>query len=346
MHDRYLYKSKVQKSKEGKLEMRNILVTGGAGFIGSYLCKALVDKDLDVFCIDNLQRGNLENIKPLVDKDNFTFINEDVCNQTKLEDIIKNNHIDYVFHLAANTDLWESMKNPDIEHEYTFMTTKSLMNAMRNQGVHDMFFASTSAIYGEQTGDGFREEDKLFPISYYGAAKMASEAYIYAFAYMNNINVLIYRFSNIIGGSMTHGVIRDFILRLQKTSDHLDVKGNGYQTKPYLHVTELIDAILMFPGTTKGIEIYNVGATTCSNVRFIANAVVNEMGLTGIPINYEERENGWKGDVAHYEYNIDRIKAKGWNWKQNSDEAVLRTVHELVEELRDSNKERQLNSQL
>ena len=201
--------------------MKNVMVTGGAGFIGCYLCEALLEKGINVICVDNLQRGNENNISHLLSNERFKFIKQDVTDQTVLEKILENNKIDFVFHLAANTDLWESMRDPEIEHINTFMTTKSLLNAMKSKGIKDMFFASTSAIYGEQTGDGFKEDDKLFPISYYGAAKMASEAYIYAFAHMNDFNVLIFRFSNIIGGKMTHGVIRDFILRLNETPDHL-----------------------------------------------------------------------------------------------------------------------------
>ena len=314
--------------------MKNVMVTGGAGFIGCYLCKALLEKGLRVVCVDNLQRGNEDNIRPLTENGRFTFIKENAADQQALEKILLDNGIDFVFHLAANTDLWESMKDPEIEHANTFMTTKALLNAMKTAGVKDLFFASTSAIYGEQTGSGFREEDRLFPISYYGAAKMASEAYIYAFAHMNDMNVLIYRFSNIIGGKMTHGVIHDFILRLNETPDHLDVRGNGYQTKPYCHVSELIRAIMMLAGTTKGVEILNVGATTCTNVRFIANAVVKEMGLEGIPIHYEDQSIGWKGDVAFYEYNVDKANARGWKTEMTSDETVRLTVKELVAELK------------
>lgn len=314
--------------------MKNVMVTGGAGFIGCYLCEALLNKDLTVVCVDNLQRGNEGNIHPLMGNDKFVFIEQDATDQKALEKILEKYEIDFVFHLAANTDLWESMRDPEIEHVNTFLTTKSVVNAMKAKGVKNMFFSSTSAIYGEQTGEGFKEDDKLFPISYYGAAKMASEAYIYAFAHMNDFNVLIFRFSNIIGGKMTHGVIRDFILRLNETPDHLDVRGNGYQTKPYCHVTELIRAIMMLAGTTKGIEILNVGATTCTNVRFIANAVVDEMGLTGIPINYEKQSIGWKGDVAFYEYNVDRANALGWKTEMTSDETIKLTVKELVSELK------------
>lgn len=314
--------------------MKNVMITGGAGFIGSHLCSTLLEKNLNVICVDNLQRGTVRNIRPLFRNKNFTFLQEDVTNQKTIEQILVNYQIDFVFHLAANTDLWESMTNPELEHVNSFLTTKSIVNAMRNTGIHDLFFASTSAIYGEQVGAGFTEDDKLFPISYYGAAKMASEAYIYAFSHMNDFNTLIFRFSNIIGGKMTHGVIRDFILRLNENPDHLDVRGNGFQTKPYCHVSELIRAITMLCGKTKGIEIYNVGATTCTNVRFIAETVIKEMGLEGIPINYGEASVGWKGDVAFYQYNVDKVNTFGWKTEMTSDETVQLTVKELVAEFK------------
>lgn len=315
--------------------MKNILVTGGAGFIGSHLCDALIKRGDRVICVDNLQRGDTDNIQHLFECENFSFYNEDVRNREAIEKLLQQYEIDKVYHMAANTDLWESMRDPSIEDECTFNTTKSLLIAMKNAGVHDMFFASTSAIYGEQTGNcGFTESDQLFPVSYYGAAKMASEAYIYAYAFMNDINVLIYRFSNIIGQRMTHGVIRDFIGRLMDDPSHLDVRGNGYQSKPYLHVSELIRAIMAVENE-KGVQIYNVGATTGTNVRFIADAVVRELKLDGIPINYENHEGGWKGDVAYYEYNIDKIHAKaGWAPTMTSDETVIRSVAEIADDER------------
>lgn len=308
----------------------NCLVTGGAGFIGSHLCGKLLESGENVVCVDNLQRGNEKNIEPFMTCTNFKFYRVDATNQELMEYIMREKQIEMVYHMAANTDLWESMKDPELEHRCTFLTTVSILNAMRNTGVKKLFFASTSVIYGEDKGNAFVENDELHPITYYGASKMASEAYIYAFSYMNDIDALIYRFSNIIGDKMTHGVIRDFIFKLKNDSTHLDVRGNGNQTKPYLYVDELLRAILMMKTDFNGVEIYNVGATSCTNVRFIANAVINEMGLSGIPINYEDSDMGYKGDIAKYEYNVDKIKSKGWYSHMSSDETVLRAVKELV----------------
>ena len=313
--------------------MSNILVTGGAGFIGSHLCDALISRGDRVICVDNLQRGNTGTIQHLLINERFFFYEIDVCNQTAIEELLKKYDIEMVYHLAANTDLWESMENPHIEHICTFETTRSVLAAMKKADVKNLFFASTSAIYGEQKGNkAFEENDLLSPISYYGAAKMAAEAYVYAYAYMNDMRVLIYRFSNIIGGRMTHGVIRDFIMRLLDDPTHLDVRGNGYQTKPYLHVSELIRAIMMTELAEDGVHIYNVGAVTNTNVRFIANAVVDRLGLTGIPVNYEDCTGGWKGDVAKYDYDVSKINAKGWFAQMNSNDTVIKAVAEIAED--------------
>lgn len=309
--------------------MKNVLITGGAGFIGSHLCDALIEQGDYVVCVDNLQRGDKDNIKHLETTENFKFVYLDINETEVLTKLLKDEKIEKVYHLAANTDLWESMKNPSIEDKCTFSTTKSILTAMVEADVHDLFFASTSAIYGNDNGKAFSETDILMPISYYGAAKMASEAYIYAYAFMNDIKTVMFRFSNIIGSRMTHGVIRDFIERLLDDPTHLDVRGNGYQTKPFLHVSDLIRAITMDLHCSETINIFNVGSVTQTNVRYIADGVVKELGLTGIPIGYEETEGGWKGDVAKYSYNVDKIKSLGWENSMTSDETVTRAISEL-----------------
>lgn len=314
--------------------MKRVLVTGGAGFIGSHLCDALI-KDNFVVCVDDLSRGSLINLAGLNGNNRFVFCKADVSIREDIEHILEKNQIDTVYHLAANTDLWVSMNNPSIEDHSTFGTTLSLLQAMKAQNVKRLFFASTSAIYGQNKGCAFVENSELSPISYYGAAKMAAEAYIRAYAYMNDMSVLIYRFSNVIGKRMGHGVIHDFIARLLKDPTHLDVRGNGLQRKPYLHVSDLIPAILHFDlDKLSGVNIFNVGAITTSNVRYIAESVLREMQLNSIPINYEDRIGGWKSDVAYYEYNIDKIREYGWQPTLTSDETIRRAVHEIYDDLR------------
>ena len=166
----------------------NNLVIGGAGFIGSQLCDALLMKGDKVICLDNLMRGTLGNIKEASKNKRFLFVQADANDQKRLEGLIKKNNIDFIYHLAANSDIQASANDPTIEFECTASTTWHILSAMRNTGVKNLFFASTSALYGKmEPGHPFNEQSPMNPISYYGSAKMASEAFISAFSYMGQL---------------------------------------------------------------------------------------------------------------------------------------------------------------
>jgi len=311
--------------------MNKVMVIGGAGFIGCHLCDALIEKEHSVICVDNLMRGKLSNINHLTGNNNFTFIEADAGNSDLMSELMAKYQTEYVYHLAANSDIQASAKDPQVEFNNTMKTTWSLLSAMKQNNVKNLFFASTSAVYGQQCDINLTESTTLLePISYYGAAKMASEAYIHAFAHMNDMNALIYRFPNVIGPRLTHGVIYDFIERLKQDPSHLDVLGDGTQSKPYMHVFDLIRGILLLAETAKGVETYNIGVESQTNVKMIAEIVIKEMGLTGIPINYGTKNIGWKGDIPRFNYNLEKIHGTGWVPQMNSDEAVISTVREAL----------------
>ena len=169
----------------------------------------------------------------------------------------------------------------------------------------------------------------LSPVSYYGAAKLGSEALISAFSYMNDIQSLVFRFPNVIGPRLTHGVIFDFIHKLECDSKHLEILGNGLQTKPYIYVADLIDAILRFQETEhQGITLYNVGVEGETSVTKIADIICEEMGVTSVQYDYTGGEGGWKGDVPRFQYCLDKIHSAGWSAAYTSEEAVRKTVRE------------------
>jgi UDP-glucose 4-epimerase len=305
----------------------NNLVIGGAGFIGSQLCDALLSKGDKVVCLDNLMRGTLSNIKEASKNKNFLFVKADANDQKGLEKLIKDNNINFIYHLAANSDIQASANDPTIEFECTASTTWHVLSAMRNTGVKNLFFASTSALYGKmEPGHPFNEQSPMNPISYYGSAKMASEAFISAFSYMNDLNVLVFRFPNVIGRRLTHGVIFDFISRLKKDPSKLVVLGNGTQTKPYIFADDLVKAIMLLAPANKGRNIYEVGVDGATSVKFIAENVVKEMGLKNCQIVYGKENVGWKGDVPQFAYDYSKIKKTGWKPSMTSDEAVLATI--------------------
>ena len=171
----------------------------------------------------------------------------------------------------------------------------------------------------------------LSPVSYYGAAKLGSEALINAFSYMNDIQALVFRFPNVIGPRLTHGVIYDFIRKLKKNPKRLEILGDGKQTKPYIYVSDLVEAILRFKETGRqGVSLYNVGVEGDTSVTCIADIVCEEMGLSSVQYDYTGGEGGWKGDVPRFRYCLDKIHGAGWKAVYTSDEAVRRTVREIA----------------
>ena len=310
--------------------MNNVLVVGGAGFIGSSICERFLSKCDVVICLDNLMRGRKENLLNIIQNPRFTFIEGDVNDVDLVKETIKKFRINYIFHLAANSDIQASANDPQIEFDCTAKTTWSILTAMRETGVKNLFFASTSAVYGELRNDSFKENDVLNPISYYGSAKMASEAFIKSFSYMNDFNALIFRFPNVIGPHLTHGVFFDFIERLKKNPNELRVLGNGTQCKPYMHVYDLINAIDLLCWTNIGVNIYNLGVETATTVKTIAEMVVSEMHLSNCEIVYGKENVGWKGDVPKFAYSLDKIHSTGWEATMTSDDAALSTIKEAL----------------
>lgn len=309
-----------------------VLVAGGAGFIGSHLIDRLLKRGHEVVCIDNLSLGTRDNIKHLSGKDKFRFYEDDLLNLEKMDEIMRKEKIEYVFHLAANSDIQASAENPSIEYQNTFSTTYSILEGMRKNQIKKMFFASTSAVYGNKINQMLSESTPdLRPISYYGAAKLGSEALVSAYSYMNDISALIFRFPNVIGPRLTHGVIYDFIRKLKCNPKELEILGDGQQTKPYIYVFDLIDAIIQFmDDVNTGVTLYNIGVETATSVTRIADIVCEEMALNDVAYCYTGGSGGWKGDVPRFQYCLERVHAAGWSAKYTSDEAVRMTVQNNV----------------
>lgn len=308
-----------------------VMVAGGAGFIGSHLIDALLAQGDDVVCVDNFFIGTRENIAHLHGNPHFKFYEQDLTDLDRMLKIFQAEQVEYVFHLAANSDIQASAQSPMIEYKNTYSTTFILLECMRLCGVKKLFFASTSAVYGEQMGVEVSEDAvALKPISYYGGAKLGSEGIISSFAYMNDMSVLVFRFPNVIGPRLTHGVIFDFVKRLKADPTHLRILGDGTQSKPYIYVMDLVDAIMRFKDVEKGITLYNVGVETQTSVTRIAEIVCEKMGLPKIPFEYTGGRGGWKGDVPVFAYNLDKIHAAGWRASMTSDEAVAKTVEMVL----------------
>jgi UDP-glucose 4-epimerase len=310
----------------------NILVAGGAGFIGSHLCDALIEKGNKVIVADKLIMGK-QNIKHLEEHKSFEFYEMELADQENVDRLFSENKIDVVYHMAANSDIQKGGKEPAIDFNDTLLTTRTLLEGMRKANVKNMFFASTSAVYGEIL-DAVLDETigGIKPISYYGGAKLASEALISSYVSMCDMNSVIFRFPNVIGPRLTHGAVFDFIRKLRKNPKELEILGNGTQCKPYIYVLDLVEAIVNLTDEFKsGEDVFNISVESeGTTVTHIAEIVVDVLGLKNVEFKYIGGDRGWKGDVPRFSYNISKVLATGWKPKHTSDEAVRQTVIDAV----------------
>ena len=309
----------------------NILVAGGAGFIGSHLCDALLSKNNTVIVADKLIMGS-KNIEHLSQNTNFKFYEMELANQDNVDKLFKDNKIDIVYHMAANSDISKSANDTSIDFNDTLLTTRVLLESMRKNNVKNIFFASTSAVYGEMPDIVLNEETGgLKPVSYYGGAKLASEALISSYVSMCDMNAVIFRFPNVIGPRLTHGVVYDFVKKLRNNPKELEILGNGTQCKPYIYVTDLVNAIVKLTEQFEpGVDVFNISVLSeGTSVTHIAEIVVDVLGLSDVEFKYTGGDRGWKGDVPRFKYDISKVLATGWKPEYTSDEAVRKAAQSL-----------------
>lgn len=310
----------------------HVLVTGGAGFIGSHLCDALLtDERIRLTVLDNLSLGRRANLAHLADHERFRFVQGDVLDEPCLDGLFAETAFDTVFHLAANSDIAQSHNNPAVDFENTFLTTYRVLDAMRRYGVKGLVFASTSAIYGAATGALQEAYGPLFPVSHYGAGKLASEAFISSFAENYGIQTWIVRFPNVVGERATHGVIFDFLRKIRQDADVLEVLGDGQQHKPYVYVKDLVGAmVFVWENSHDRLNCFNIGVESRTRVADIARILLEESGQ-GREIRYTGGSRGWVGDVPEFRYDLTKIHALGWQARLTSDEAVRTAIRRILE---------------
>jgi len=307
-----------------------IMVTGGAGFIGSHIVDRLMKEGNEVVVYDNLSSGKMEFIEHHMNNEKFTFIEADLLNFEKLRESVKD--MDIIYHVAANPDVKLGAQDTKVHFEQNVKATYNLLEAMRINDVEDIIFTSTSTVYGEANVIPTPEDyGPLVPISLYGASKLAAEAFIMSYSHTFGMKAVIYRFANIVGPRSTHGVIYDFIMKLKRNPKELEILGDGTQTKSYLYVEDCVDAIMFgYENRRNDVEIFNIGSEDWINVRRIADIVVEEMGLKNVSYRFTGGKRGWKGDVPKMLLSIEKIKDYGWRPKHNSEESVRLTARYLI----------------
>lgn len=315
---------------------KRVLITGAAGFIGSYLAEFLLDKEFEIIGIDDLSNGSMDNLEACRKNSNFTFFEHDVCDTVFLREVMSDFHISEVWHLAANTDIISSHDSPMRDFKDCAEATVSVLEAMRFQSVKKIIFASSGSVYGN-LGSGLAVKEDigpLKPLSTYGAGKLASEGFIAAYANLFGIQSHIFRFGNVLGSRINHGVIYDFIDRLYSNNSKLLVLGNGNQEKNYFRVSDCIGGMWHISNIALedgNCRILNLGNSSLTNVLSIAKICSEVAGTQDTEIEVEGKLLAWPGDQPIIRLDCTSAFSYNWECEFDSDESVLLTAQELYE---------------
>lgn len=306
-----------------------VLVTGGAGFIGSNLCEHLVAQGQRVLVYDNLSLGRRDFIAHL-EGPALRFINADLLDLPRLCHEMQG--IRTVWHLAANSDIARGRRQTDVDLNNGTLATYNVLEAMRRNEVREIVFASTSAVYGEAERMPTPEDyGPLLPISLYGASKLACEGLISAFCHNFGMRAWVFRFGNVVGRNGTHGAVVDFIRKLHKDPGRLEILGDGRQAKPYLYVDDIVAG--MWYGYSHAGEEFNFFNLACEGatcVDDIARAVVEAMQLSDVVFAHSGGARGWAGDVPQVRLATEKLAALGWTASLDSDSAVRKAARVLA----------------
>jgi UDP-glucose 4-epimerase len=311
-------------------------IVGGAGFIGGHLVdRLLAAPDVTrVTVFDNFSSGREWHLSAHGADPRLTVRHEDVHTLDVLSETMVGHET--VVHLASNPDIAKALTEPRVDFDEGTVLTFNVLEAMRETGANRILYASGSGVYGD-LGDLEVDEDygPLVPVSTYGASKLAGEVMIAAYCAMFDMTACVFRFANVVGSRQTHGVGFDFVRKLRRDPSRLEILGDGQQSKSYIHIDDVLSAILLaHQATTEQFRAYNVGTGDYITVREIADLAAQCAGLDPAGVEYVATggDRGWKGDVPIVRLNSNRIRKLGWRCTRSSAEALGDALHAMVTE--------------
>ena len=300
-----------------------IVVTGGAGFIGSNLTKKLCSEGHDVIVIDDLSSGYLEHLRDL----SYTFKNINIKNNEIVNDKVFEN-VDVIYHLAADVDNRFSWEKPYLGIESNVIGTLNIGLAARNFQIPKIVYASSGTIYGDNLNPPFKESDESSTqTTLYGSTKYSAEGLLSVFSTHFGTQVIVHRFVGVLGPHSSHGHIFDFMKKIKNNPESLKVLGNGYQKKSYIHVEDVLNGITSIQ-SDKPFEVFNLGRSDYSTVRDSVTWLLKELNSKAKP-QYEENDRGWTGDNPFLQLDVSKALTKGWLPKFTIEEAVTDTIRWL-----------------
>ncbi len=313
--------------------MTRYLVTGGAGFIGSHVTRRLAqDPDARIVVYDNLCSGRREHLDEVMDDGQVEIRIGDLKDLETL--VAAAEGVDHAFHFAANPDIAKAMADPSVDFWEGTYLTQNLLEALRRNGVGRLTYASGSGVYGDVGERPVVEDMPLRPVSPYGASKLACEALISAYCHMFGMRALALRFANVVGPRQTHGVAYDFIRRLRADPARLEIMGDGTQSKSYVHVDDVVDALVgLFPEEGPRFDVMNIATEDYLTVREIAEMVEDRLGVSAVEHLFGDEPRGWKGDVPVVRFESARARGRGWANARTTREAMTAAIDAMVRQV-------------
>jgi UDP-glucose 4-epimerase len=308
-------------------------IAGGAGFIGSHVSRALLGRDdHEVVVFDNLSSGNLAHLDGLHDDPRLHVVEADLQELDRVVAAMRGSDRVYLF--AANPDVAAAVKDPSIDFWHGTYLTHNVIEAARITGVGRIVYTSGSGVYGDGAASEVDEAfGPLIPVSTYGASKLGCEAMLAAYAHMFGIDAVAFRFANVVGPGQTHGVTYDFVRRLRSDPTTLRILGDGNQSKSYIHVSDVVSAMLtVSEGDWSGFDVFNAGTGEHVTVTEIADLVSARMGLHDVRYEYVGGSRGWKGDVPVVRLCSDKLASLGWRCVYSSSEALVDSIDANIAE--------------
>jgi UDP-glucose 4-epimerase len=313
-------------------------IVGGAGFIGSHFTDRLLsDPAVEAVTLyDNFSSGKEWHYAHHLDNPRFQVVCGDVSDRAPLTAAMKGH--DIVVHLASNPDIARAITDPDIDFRQGTCLTNDVLEAMRLSGTKYILYASGSGVYGDLGQlEAAEDHGPLVPISTYAASKLAGETLISAYCYMFELSARVFRFGNVVGPRQTHGVGFDFLRRLLSDPSKLRILGDGTQSKSYIHVHDVVEAVLLAARNFTGrYAVYNVATGDYITVKEIAELAVTCACLDPREVEFEYTggDRGWKGDVPIVRLNTDRIRALGWTCSLPTREALRDSLMSMLRDLK------------
>jgi UDP-glucose 4-epimerase len=311
-------------------------IVGGAGFIGSHFVDRLLGDGHEATVFDNFTSGRDWHLEPHAGDEKLNVVHGDVKELAALSEAMAGHEC--VIHLASNPDIARAATEPAIDFDEGTLLTHHVVEAMRQTSTPQILYASGSGVYGD-IGETEADEDfgPLEPISTYGASKLAGESLIGSYCHMFDLRGCAFRFGNVVGARQTHGVGFDFVRRLLEDPRRLPILGDGSQSKSYIHVSDVIDAVLTAAAKTEQpYRAYNVATGDYITVTEIAELAAEcvELDPEAVEFEYSGGSRGWKGDVPVVRLDTSRIRSLGWENAMGSREALRESMLAMLPEAR------------